>query len=107
MSEEETRSKFTKSLGNTDINGAKKNVSDLVVFGNGDRFKLLSKASSQNEGWLKSTKDMEIEGVGCLVQVTTQQGQHVAEALEFVPGVRIKEDRLTPTDIRRKLVSIV
>jgi hypothetical protein len=26
-------------------------------------------------------------GNGCLVQVTTQQGDNVAEALEFIPGV--------------------
>ena len=28
--------------------------------GNGDMFKLLCKASSQKEGWMKSTKAMEI-----------------------------------------------
>lgn len=83
----------TKSLGNTDVNGAKKNVSDLVVFGDGDLFKLLSKASSKAEGWMKSTKAMEIVGVGCVVQVTTQQGDKVAEALTFVPGVRILESK--------------
>ena len=27
-----------KSLGNTDVNGARKNVKDIVVFGNGDTF---------------------------------------------------------------------
>lgn len=87
-----------KSLGNTDIDGAKKNVSDLVVFGNGDLFQLLAKASSEDEGWMKSTKAMEIPGSGCLVQVTTQQcgidGTYsVAEALTFVPGVKIFTDR--------------
>jgi len=77
-----------KSLGNTDVNEAKKNVSDLVVFGNGDLFVLLAKASSQAEGWMKSTKAMETP-TGCVVQVTTQQNGQVAEALTFVPGVRI------------------
>ncbi len=95
-----------KSLGNTDINGAKKNVEDLVVFGNGDMFKLLSKASSKAEGWMKSTKAMEIAHVGCVVQVTTQQGDQVAEALTFVPGVKIKETVIGENDIRRSLVSI-
>jgi hypothetical protein len=80
-----------KSLGNTDINAAKKNVKDLVVFGDGDLFKLISKASSKEEGWLKSTKAMYIKYKGCLVQVTTQQGDHVAEALTFVPDIKIKE----------------
>jgi predicted heme/steroid binding protein len=62
-----------KSLHNTTANGAKKNVSDIKFWGNGDTFKLISKASSEKEGWMKSTKAMEIFGVGCVVQVTTQQ----------------------------------
>ena len=62
-----------KSLGATDVKGAKTLVGDLETFGNGDMFQLLCKASSQNQGWMKSTKAMEIEGVGCVVQVTTQQ----------------------------------
>jgi hypothetical protein len=83
-----------KTLTNTDVSGAKQNVRDLQVFGNGDLFVLLSKASSQAEGWMKSTKAMEIRPTGCVVQVTTQQrnpdGSYaVAEALTFVPGVRI------------------
>lgn len=44
-----------KTLGNTDVNGAHKNVPDIQVFGNGDMFQLLCKASSQAEGWMKST----------------------------------------------------
>src|SRR5262249_47600235 len=85
-----------KTLGNTDVNGASKNVSDMVVFGNGDTFKLICKASSQAEGWMKSTKAMEIPGVGCVVQVTTQQRNPdgswaVAEALTFVPLTYIEE----------------
>lgn len=79
-----------KTLGNSTVNGAKKNVPDLKVYGDGDMFKLLCKASSQEEGWMKSTKAMEIENVGCVVQVTTQQGDHVAEAVCFVPDVRIE-----------------
>ena len=86
-----------KTLHNSDIAGAKKNVPDIVVYGNGDLFKLLSKASSQREGWMKSTKVMEIPHVGCLVQITTQQrnpdGSYaVAEALQFVPGVVLLEN---------------
>ena len=51
-----------KSLHNSNVNGAKKNVADLVVYGNGDLFKLLCKASSEDEGWMKSTKVMEVVG---------------------------------------------
>jgi len=41
---------------------------------------------------MKSTKAMEIAGVGCVVQVTTQQGDNVAEALTFIPAAKIKEN---------------
>lgn len=86
-----------KTLHNTDVRCAQKNVPDIVVFGNGDMFKLLSKASSEREGWMKSTKAMAILDVGCVVQVTTQQrnpdgSYSVAEAVTFVPGVTIVED---------------
>lgn len=85
-----------KTLHNSDVSGARKNVPDLQVVGNGDSFKLICKASSESEGWMKSTKALEIQGEGCLVQVTTQQrnpdGSYaVAEALAFVPGVYIRE----------------
>ena len=78
-----------KTLHNSTVNGARKNVSDLKVYGKGDTFKLICKASSENEGWMKSTKAMQIDHVGCVVQVTTQQGDNVSEALTFVPRVKI------------------
>jgi hypothetical protein len=81
-----------KTLHNSDISGAKKNISDLKVFGDGDLWQLISKASSKEEGWMKSTKAMEIDGAGCMVQVTTQQGEHVAEAVAFAPDVAIVGD---------------
>jgi hypothetical protein len=67
-------------------------VPDVKVAGNGDSFRLLCKASSKEQGWMKSAKALEIAGVGCVVQVTTQQGDNVAEALTFVPGVKIADD---------------
>lgn len=81
-----------KTLHNSDISGARENVNDIDVFGDGDLFKLISKASSKAEGWMKSTKAMQIDDVGCVVQVTTQQGEHVSEALTFVPDVKIYGD---------------
>ena len=81
-----------KTLHNSDVSGAKKNVSDLVTFGNGDMFQLLCKASSKEENWMKSTKAMEIQGIGCVVQVTTQQGDNVSEAVTYVPGVKVVDD---------------
>ena len=84
-----------KTLGNTCANEATKNVKDIVFWGDGDTFKLISKASSDNEGWMKSTKAMDV-GNGVVIQVTTQQknkdGSYaVAEALSYVPNVKIVE----------------
>jgi len=85
-----------KDLEISCIKEAKKNIDDLKVFGNGDMFQLLSKASSQKQGWMKSTKGFDT-GVGVVIQVTTQQrnpdGSYaVAEALTFVPGTTIVGD---------------
>ncbi len=79
-----------KTLHNSTVSGARQNVSDLIIFGDGDTFKLICKASSKEEGWMKSTKAMQIDNVGCVVQVTTQQGDNVSEALTFVPAVKIE-----------------
>lgn len=101
----EKESKMTKTLHNSDVSGARKNVKDINVVGNGDMFRLLCKASSEAEGWMKSTKAMQTPH-GCVVQVTTQQRNidltySVAEALTFVPGVVITDDE----NGGRKLVS--
>lgn len=98
---------MSKTLHNSTISGARQNVLDIKVVGNGDMFRLLCKASSEAEGWMKSTKACEVTGVGCLVQVTTQQRNDdgtyaVAEALSFVPGVKYIDDE----NGGRKLISI-
>jgi len=85
-----------KTLHNSNMSSAKENVKDIQVVGDGDSFKLLCKASSEDEGWMKSTKAMQI-GHNCIVQVTTQQRNEdgtyaVAEALAYVPGVQIVDD---------------
>jgi hypothetical protein len=80
-----------------DISGTKpdkENISDLKIYGGGDTFRLLCKASSERQGWMKSTKVCNVTG-GCIVQVTTQQrnpdGSYaVAEAVTFVPGNHFK-----------------
>lgn len=94
-----------KSLDISEVKGARANIKDLKVYGDGDTFALLCKASSQAEGWMKSTKVCNVEN-GCIVQVTTQQlsfnGTYsVAEALTYVPGVNIDTAREP-----RQLVSI-
>ena len=91
-----------KSLDVTSVADAENKVSDIQVVGNGDSFQLLCKASSKSQGWMKSAKAMQTPA-GCVVQVTTQQGDNVAEALTFVPGVVIVDD----VNGGRKLESIV
>ena len=82
-----------KSLNVTSVEDAQSGkVSDIEVVGNGNMFQLLCKASSKSQGWMKSAKACEIPGVGCVVQVTTQQGDNIAEALTFVPDVIIAPD---------------
>jgi hypothetical protein len=88
--------KMNKDLSVTSVEDAKTKVSDIIVSGDGDTFALLCKASSKEQGWMKSTKVCNVEG-GCLVQVSTQQrnpdGSYaVAEALSFVPGIQLNKD---------------
>ena len=85
-----------KTLDAVNINDVAGKVPDVKVFGNGDLFQLICKASSVDQGWMKSTKAMQVPN-GCVVQVTTQQrnidsSYSIAEALTFVPGVSIKVD---------------
>ena len=82
-------------MHHTDANGARKNVKDIKFWGDGDTFKLISKASSEAEGWMKSTKAMQA-GNNVVVQVTTQQRNidgtySIAEALTTVPDSEIVE----------------
>ena len=94
-----------KTLNISEVNGARKNIKDIEVYGDGDTFALLCKASSQAEGWMKSTKVCNVQS-GCIVQVTTQQKNHdgnyvIAEALAYVPGVQLDKESEP-----RKLVSL-
>lgn len=94
MREEKKDKEMEKTLNVESIEDAKTKISDIEVVGDGDLFTLISKASSKSEGWMKSTKAMQIDGGGCVVQVTTQQrnpdGTYaIAEALTFVPDVWI------------------
>ena len=97
---------FSKSLHNTDTNTAQSNVKDIIFWGNGDTFKLISKASSEKEGWMKSTKAMVVEerdddeilSSDVVLQVTTQQrnpdgSYSVAEALTTIDNATIVETK--------------
>jgi hypothetical protein len=101
-----------KSLHNTTSNGARKNVKDIQFWGDGDTFALISKASSESEGWFKSTKAMQVDGVGCVVQVTTQQrnpdgSYSIDDAVTFVPNAKIEVALNDNGDVvSRKIVDI-
>jgi hypothetical protein len=64
-------------------------VPDVVVHGDPGLWVCLGKAASPAQGWMKSTKVLPVDGLGCLVQVTTQQGDRLAEALTWVPGAAL------------------
>lgn len=85
-----------KDLTVVSVEDAKAKVPDIKVVGNGNLFRLLCKASSVEQGWMKSTKGMQTAS-GVIVQVSTQQRNEdgsyaVAEALTFVPGATIVAD---------------
>jgi hypothetical protein len=94
-----------KTVENINAENAKQNVPDIKFWGDGNTFKLISKAFSKNEGWMKSTKAMEIENLGCVIQVTTQQGSYVSEALTYVANCKISEEKNQEGEvISRKIV---
>jgi hypothetical protein len=82
-------------------NGTQAAVPDLIEYGQADMFKCLSKASSKRQGWMKSTKAMNIPGGGVVIQVSSLQTSgsalnpmgSLAEALVFVPGVKVVGDK--------------
>ena len=85
----------TLDINNTE--DAKKKVSDIKVSGNPDVWQLIAKASSEKEGWMKSTKAMDT-GNGCLVQTTTIErnpdgSKVIFETVTFVPNVEVKIDK--------------
>ena len=67
-----------------DVTEANELKNDVKVYGNGDMFQLLCKASSKNECWMKSTKAMEIPDVGCVVQVTTQAMMTIVKIAKLI-----------------------
>ena len=64
---------------------------DVKVSGNPDLWVLICKETSESQGWMESTKAMQTPS-GCLVKVSTREGSKIAEALDFVPGVKIDTD---------------
>ena len=92
MADENNEEKDLSVTGPTDL---KEKVSDVVVVGNPDAWVLICKASSNKQGWMKTTKAMKVEE-GCLVQTETQQrnkdGSYaLSQALVFVPEITIED----------------
>ena len=81
-----------KTLNVTSSEDLKQKVSDVEIFGNGDLFKLVAKASSKSQRWMKSTKCLNLP-TGALIQVSTQNCENVAEALQFIPNVNYNFDK--------------
>ena len=76
-----------KTLSNTDMN--LKNKTKTEVHGDPSKWVCICKASNESEGWMKSTKVMQLVS-GCLIQVSTQQGDNVAESVCYVRGAQMK-----------------
>ena len=86
-----------KSLGVTDPLSAKAKILDIAVWGDPNAWLVLAKASSESQGWMKSTKVMPVDKIGVVIQVSTQQRNSdgtysVAEALQFIPGAKVIEE---------------
>jgi len=81
-----------KTLGLSGTAEAQVEIEDLIVIGNGDLFRLLSKVSSEEEGWEKLTEAMYVPGIGCVIHTITQQSENISEALLLVPGTKLEND---------------
>lgn len=97
----ESKAVTAKTLSVTNVAEAKVKVPDIKVVGDGDTFKVLCKASSESEGWMKSTKYLEIQGNGVVVNISTQQrnpdgSYSVAEAAVYCPGVKVSHESGVP-----------
>jgi len=81
--------KQPKTLNTSPENPATELVKDIEKYGDPDKWKLLCKASSKSQGWMKSTKAMNIPGFGCIVQIFEQQGDKLATSITHIQGVGV------------------
>lgn len=90
-----------KTLSVASVAETKIKVPDIKVVGNGDTFNVLCKASSESEGWMKSTKYLEIQGNGVVLNISTQQrnpdgSYSLAEAAVYCPGMKVSHESGVP-----------
>ena len=70
---------------------------DIKIHGDPGAWICICKASSKSQGWMKSTKVLEIKGRGIVLQTTSefrnQDGTllHNTDALVFVPDATIQD----------------
>lgn len=86
-----------RSLGITSTYQAIREIPDLKRDGNPNLYRMLGKASSEKQGFMRTTKAFEIEGCGVFVLCCTNQaggngGRAVSETSEYIPGVKLIED---------------
>lgn len=79
----------------THLNAEAAKQAGVSIFGNHDLWTLVGKAYHQTEGWMKSTKVMEM-AKGCILQTTTQQrnlngSYSLTDSLVYVPGATKKD----------------
>ena len=85
-----------KNLHNTSMSDVRSNTPDINITGNPGAWVCLCKASSKQDGWMKSTKGLEVPS-GVVLQTTTEFRNDVNEvtactdALVFVPNVSLKD----------------
>lgn len=86
----DTNTSDSRTPYNVNMESVKANVPDIKVAGDPGAWKLVCKASSEKEGWMKSTKVMQLPN-GVLVQVTEREALSNATALTFVPNARLSD----------------
>lgn len=60
-----------KALNTTNMDQARQAANDIEVFGDPGMWICICKASSKKQGWMKSTKVMNLP-FGCIMQTTTE-----------------------------------
>jgi hypothetical protein len=87
-----------KTLSNNANSTVKDNVPDVVLMGvKSNNWRLMCKAFSKKEGWMKSTKGLNLSTNQVLIQTTTQQknsdgSYSIADTLIAVNGNLIESD---------------
>ena len=58
-------------------------------------------SADKGEGWFVSTEAMQIDGVGCIVRVSSGHQGAVSEALTFVPNAKVIPDGVGGRKLQR------